>query len=133
MRAALLLVGLCAVAQETTVIKNATVHPVSTPPFVGNVIFQGGKIVAAGANVMIPGGAKVIDATGKHVIPGIIDCHTHIALDSINEGTISVSSIVSVGDMVNPEDPSIYRALAAASPPPMRSTEAPMPSAARTS
>lgn len=99
-------------AQSSLVLRNATVHTVTQGTFTGSVVVRDGKITDAGPNVMIPGGANVIDATGKHVIPGIIDCHTHIALDSINEGSVSVSSMVSVGDTVNPEDISIYRALA---------------------
>jgi imidazolonepropionase-like amidohydrolase len=45
-------------------------------------------------------------------MPGIIDCHTHIALDSINEGSISVSSMVDVAEMLNPDSKSVYQALA---------------------
>jgi len=54
----------------------------------------------------------VIDAGGGYVMPGIIDCHSHIAADSINEGGVSVSSMVGIEDVLNPEDPNIYRALA---------------------
>ena len=46
------------------------------------------------------------------VMPGIIDCHSHIAADSINEGGVSVSSMVGIEDVLNPDDPDIYRALA---------------------
>ncbi len=45
-------------------------------------------------------------------MPGIIDCHSHIAADAINEGSVSVSSMVGMTDVLNPEDISIYRALA---------------------
>jgi imidazolonepropionase-like amidohydrolase len=45
-------------------------------------------------------------------MPGIIDCHSHIAADSINEGSVSVSSMVGIEDVINPEDIAIYRALA---------------------
>ena len=61
---------------------------------------------------MVPQGAQVIDASGKYVMPGIIDCHSHIAADSINEGSVSVSSMVGIEDVLNPEDIAIYRALA---------------------
>ena len=47
------------------------------------------------------------------MIPGIIDCHSHIAVDgNINEGSVSVSSMVNIKDVINPEDIAIYRALA---------------------
>jgi imidazolonepropionase-like amidohydrolase len=54
----------------------------------------------------------VIDASGQFVMPGIIDCHSHIAADSINEGSVSVSSMVGIEDVLNPDDISIYRAVA---------------------
>src|SRR5581483_462389 len=44
---------------------------------------------------------------------GIIDCHSHIAGDgNINEMSVSVSSMVNIKDIINPEDVAIYRALA---------------------
>jgi imidazolonepropionase-like amidohydrolase len=45
-------------------------------------------------------------------MPGIIDCHSHIMAEAINEGTVSVSSMVGISDVLNPEDIAIYRALA---------------------
>ena len=72
-----------------------------------------GKIAAVGEKVMEPAGATIIDAGGQYVIPGIIDCHSHIAVDGgINEGSVSVSSMVDIKDVINPEDIAIYRALA---------------------
>src|SRR6185295_883077 len=56
-------------------------------------------------------GAKVIDGTGKHVSPGIIDEHSHIAAASINEGGQSVTSEVRIADNLNPDDINIYRQL----------------------
>ena len=55
--------------------------------------------------------AKVIDGTGKHVTPGIIDEHSHIAAASINEGGQSVTSEVRIADNLNPDDINIYRQL----------------------
>lgn len=55
----------------------------------------------------------MIDATGLWVMPGIIDCHSHIAIaGGVNEGTTSISAEVRIGDVINPSDISIYRALA---------------------
>ena len=46
-------------------------------------------------------------------MPGIIDLATsHIIAEAINEGTVSVSSMVGIEDVLNPEDIAIYRALA---------------------
>ncbi len=60
----------------------------------------------------VPSGAEVIDATGRFVSPGIIDCHSHIAADSINEGGTTVSSMTGIEDVFNPTDIDIYRDLA---------------------
>ncbi|MBN9661589.1 MAG: amidohydrolase [Acidobacteria bacterium] len=106
----LTLVGLS--AQNTVVIQNGIIHTVTKGTITGSVVIVNGKITEVGEKVMTPAGAKIVDASGKHVIPGIIDCHTHIAVDAINEGSVSVSSMVGVDDVVNNERMDIYRALA---------------------
>ena len=78
----------------------------------GTIVLRDGKIAAVGANVAVPAGADVIDGTGKFVSPGIIDCHSHIAADSINEGGTTVSSMTGIEDVFNPTDVDIYRDLA---------------------
>jgi imidazolonepropionase-like amidohydrolase len=78
----------------------------------GTVLIRDGKIAAVGANVQIPAGADVYDATGKFVSPGIIDAHSHIANDAINEGSVSVSSMTGMEDVLDPTDINIYRDLA---------------------
>lgn len=101
-----------ACAADVIVIQNGTVHTVTKGTFKGSIVIRDGKIAEVGEKVMTPAGARIVDATGKHIIPGIIDAHTHIALDSINESSVSVSSMVSVEEMLNPESISIYRAMA---------------------
>jgi imidazolonepropionase-like amidohydrolase len=78
----------------------------------GTVLIRDGKIAAVGANVTIPADAQVVDVTGKHITPGIIDAHSHIANDSINEGGTTVSSMVGMQDVLDPTDINIYRDLA---------------------
>ncbi|HEU4939221.1 MAG TPA: amidohydrolase family protein [Vicinamibacterales bacterium] len=78
----------------------------------GTVLIRDGKIAAVGTNVPIPSGADVYDATGKFVSPGLIDAHSHIANDAINEGTVSVSSMTGMEDVLDPTDINIYRDLA---------------------
>jgi len=78
----------------------------------GTIVLRGGKIAAVGANVAVPAGADVVDGTGKFVSPGIIDCHSHIAADSINEGGTTVSSMTGIEDVFNPTDVDVYRDLA---------------------
>jgi imidazolonepropionase-like amidohydrolase len=100
-------------ASVPVVIQNATIMTVTKGTIdKGSVVLQDGKIVAVGAKVNIPAGATIIDGTGKYVIPGIIDCHSHIASEAINEGSLSVSSMVGITDTLNPEDIAIYRAMA---------------------
>jgi imidazolonepropionase-like amidohydrolase len=78
----------------------------------GTIVLRDGKIAAVGAAVDVPAGAEVVDATGKFVSPGIIDAHSHIAADSINEGGTTVSSMTGIEDVLDPTDISIYRDLA---------------------
>jgi len=78
----------------------------------GTVLIRDGKIAAVGTNVSIPSGADVYDATGKFVSPGLIDAHSHIANDAINEGSVSVSSMTGMEDVLDPTDIDIYRDLA---------------------
>src|SRR5271157_3536802 len=107
------LVAAAPLCGQTYVIKNATVMTVSKGTFKGSILVKDGKIAEVGEKVMEPAGAKVIDASNQYVIPGIIDCHSHIAVDgSVNEGSVSVSSMVDIKDVINPEDIAIYRALA---------------------
>ena len=60
----------------------------------------------------LPSGARTIDGTGKFVTPGIIDCHSHTMMDAVNEGTLAVTSMTRIRDVINPTDIAIYRALA---------------------
>ncbi len=99
-------------AAATTVIQNANVLTITKGSFYGSILIRDGKIVEAGEKVLVPEGARVIDAAGQYVMPGIIDCHSHIAADSINEGGVPVSSMVGIEDVLNPDDPNIFRALA---------------------
>jgi imidazolonepropionase-like amidohydrolase len=77
------------------------------------VLIKDGKIAEVGQSIKAPQDAQVIDGNGMYVMPGIIDCHSHIAVDgSVNEGSVSVSSIANIADVLNPVDISIYRDLA---------------------
>ncbi|MFZ1527457.1 MAG: amidohydrolase family protein [Ferruginibacter sp.] len=98
--------------QENLLIKNATVWTNEKEGMLQNadVLIKDGKIVSVGKN-LDAGTAKIIDGTGKHVTPGIIDEHSHIAAASINEGGQSVTSEVRIADNLNPDDVNIYRQL----------------------
>lgn len=99
-------------AAPPIVIQNATVLTVTKGSFKGSVVIENGKIKEVGEKVLVPPGAQIIDASGQYLMPGIIDAHSHIAADSINEGAVSVSSMVGIEDVLDPESISIYRALA---------------------
>lgn len=77
-----------------------------------DVLIRNGKIQRIGNDLSAPSGVEIIDASGMHVMPGIIDAHSHIALSAVNEPTNPVTSGVAVGDALDPLDVSIYRALA---------------------
>jgi len=110
----LLVLGLNAqVTKGSLLIKNGTVLTVTKGTLEGSdVLIENGKITKIGKGLTAPAGTKTIDATGKYVMPGIIDAHSHIALDAINEATNPVTAEVAVGDAIDPMDISIYRALA---------------------
>ena len=98
------------VAQKvpTTLIKNATVLTVTKGRLENtDLLLQNGKIAQIGKNITAPAGAEVIDATGKYVMPGIIDPHSHSMADAINEGSLSVTSMVRIRDVLNPTDISV--------------------------
>jgi imidazolonepropionase-like amidohydrolase len=101
------------VAAAPILIKNATVMTVTRGTLANtDVLLSGGKIAQVGKNIAAPAGATVIDATGKFVMPGIIDPHSHMASDAVNEGTLSVTSMARIRDVINPTEPHIYFALA---------------------
>jgi imidazolonepropionase-like amidohydrolase len=100
-------------------IKNVTVWTCEEQGILqnANVIMKDGKIVAVGkfsdTDKIKYDGMEMIDGTGMHLTPGIIDEHSHIAIsEGVNEGTQSVTSEVRIGDVINPDDVNIYRQLA---------------------
>jgi len=99
-------------ADPPVLIQNATILTITNGTVKGSILLQNGKIAAIGDKVLAPPGATVIDGAGKYVMPGIIDCHSHIMAEAINEGSVSVSAMVGIPDVLNPEDIAIYRALA---------------------
>jgi len=79
----------------------------------GSVYVHNGKIAAIGKTVNAPASATVIDAAGKWVMPGIIDSHSHIALDDdVNEATSPITPQMMMKDAFKYDDKGIYRALA---------------------
>ncbi len=101
--------------QQNVHIKNATVWTAEQDGILQNtdVIVRNGKFDKIGKNLSTPRGFDVIDATGMHLTPGIIDEHSHVAIEAgVNEGTDAVTSEVRIGDVIQPEDINLYRGLA---------------------
>ena len=103
-------------AQESKgniLIKNATVLTVTEGIHENtDVLVKQGIIERIGNDLKASSGVEIVDATGKYLMPGIIDAHSHIALNVINEATSPITAEVWMGDVVNPFDINIYRALA---------------------
>jgi imidazolonepropionase-like amidohydrolase len=78
-----------------------------------DLLVRNGRIAAIGKGLAAPAGATVIDASGKHVAPGIIDEHSHAAiLGNVNECTNSLTCEVRVQDVINSESLNLYRQIA---------------------
>jgi imidazolonepropionase-like amidohydrolase len=99
---------------KEVLIKNATVLTITKGTVKnGSVLIRDGKIAAVGTTVTASATAIVIDATGKFLMPGIIDCHSHMAIEGGgNEGTSPVTPNVRISDVIRDDDITIYRALA---------------------
>ncbi len=100
--------------QKVWLLKGATVWTNTAQGKLENaeVLIADGKVQAVGKNLLVPPGATVVDASGMHITPGIIDEHSHIAISGdVNEGTHANTAEVRIGDVVNCEDVNIYRQL----------------------
>ena len=105
----------CPLAGETIAIVGGTVLTVGPQATIekGTVLIRDGKIAAVGRNVVVPKDARVVDAAGKFVMPGIIDCHSHTAIEGgINEGSASVTAEVRIADALDHKSIDLYRQLA---------------------
>lgn len=98
---------------DETLIRNATVLTITHGTLQNaDLLIRKGKIAGVGKNLKASANARVIDANGKFVMPGIIDCHSHSMLDAINEGSLAVTSMARTRDVLNPTDVDLYRELA---------------------
>jgi len=109
------LISMTAAAQQdgSILITNATVITITDGVKEDtDVLITNGKIAKIGKDLSATSSTKVVDAKGQFVMPGIIDAHSHIAIEAVNEATNVVTSEVWVGDALNSHDVAIYRALA---------------------
>ncbi|MEZ6077341.1 MAG: hypothetical protein R3C56_17225 [Pirellulaceae bacterium] len=78
-----------------------------------DILVRRGVIEQVGQNLESVKDAQVIDGSGMHVSPGIIDCHSHMATDGgVNESGQTITAEVRVGDFIDSNDITIYRQLA---------------------
>lgn len=94
-------------------VSGATLHPVASPPIEdGVLVVDEGRILALGprASTPIPEGATLLDAAGLHLIPGLIDLHSHIGGGSLHEGLGPIQGGLSAIDAIDPTHISIQRA-----------------------
>ncbi|WP_127347058.1 amidohydrolase family protein [Pseudidiomarina mangrovi] len=102
-------------ARQNLHIKNATIWTADEQGILENadILVRNGNFERIGTDLRTPSGYEVIDATGLHVTPGLIDEHSHIAIDrGVNEGSEAITAEVRIGDVINPDDIHIYRSLA---------------------
>jgi imidazolonepropionase-like amidohydrolase len=103
-------------AEADTVIRDATILTITHGKIEhGSILIRGAKIVAVGPNdqVQVPAGATVVDAAGKFVLPGIVDTHSHTAVEgSVNEISLPNTGMVRIRDVLTDEDINVYRELA---------------------
>ncbi|MFB6231342.1 MAG: amidohydrolase family protein [Salinibacter sp.] len=100
-------------APNDWLIQDATVLTVTNGTIEnGDILVRDGDIARVGQNISAPSGIEVYDASGEYVMPGIVEAHQHMAISNVNEATNQVTSEVGVGDVLDPYDIGIYRALA---------------------
>jgi len=97
---------------QDLLIKNGTILTVTKGKISnGDILIVDGLIKQIGKDIQAPEGIRVVDATGKFIIPGILDSHTHVALSGTNEGSVAITSEVNMRDVINAEDTGILTAL----------------------
>ncbi len=99
--------------EGTVLLQGGTLYPVDgSTPFLGDLLIEDGLIRAVGGEISTLQSVPTLDATGWHIIPGIIDPHSHLALASVNEGSMAITGECRIADMIQVESLSIFRAAA---------------------
>ncbi len=95
-------------------VRNATVWTQGPQGRMENadLLVRAGKVVQVGKGLTAPSGAVIVDGTGKHVTPGLIDPHTHAGVSSVNESGFAIVPEVRMGDVLTHNNIWMYRQLA---------------------
>jgi imidazolonepropionase-like amidohydrolase len=109
----LAVISATAYAQTTPIaFTGARIIPISGPEIAsGTLLVQNGKVIAVG-NVAIPSGAQRVEATGKIIMPGIVDSHSHIGGVEGADSSAPIQPDVRVLDAINVRDARIQKAQA---------------------
>ena len=100
---------------QRTVFRNATVWTSAATGIMEgcDMLIDGGKVAAIGRALAVPAGTLEIDCAGRHITPGLIDCHSHTGvLGEVNEWTQACTAEVGIGDVIDPTDINWHRQLA---------------------
>ncbi len=98
-------------APSTVLVRHATLwtQEPGGPLKDSDLLIQNGRIVRVGSGITAPPGALVIEGKGLHVTPGLIDAHSHTAVEGdVNEPGRNVTAMVRIKDVLNPFDHDIY-------------------------
>lgn len=101
--------------RESVIFRGATVWTSSPAGILQDcdVIVRDGVIAQIGKGLAVPPDAKIVDCAGRHLTPGLIDCHSHTGIDGdVNEWTQACTAEVRVNDVIDPNDVDWYRQLA---------------------
>ncbi len=103
-----------AAQERPQVFRGATIIPVTSAPIPNGVlVVQGGKIVAVGGpDTPVPAGAELHDATGKVLMPGLVDTHSHVGGGDGGDRSSALHPSVRILDTIDPQDDGIRRARA---------------------
>ena len=101
--------------RRNVLIENATIWTAADAGVIegGDLLVVDGRIAAVGIDLDAPAGVTVVDGTGLHLTPGLIDCHSHTGISGgVNEGGQTNTAEVRIGDVIDPDDIDFFRQLA---------------------
>ena len=101
--------------QRNVLIQDATIWTAGDEGVIeaGDLLVVDGRIVGVGVDLEAPAGVTVVDGTGLHLTPGLIDCHSHTGISGgVNEGGQTNTAEVRIGDVIDPDDIDFFRQLA---------------------